>query len=485
MGIATHCCPRSARLIRILFIVLAMLAMPVQAKPNIVLILTDDFSMNLMPGNSGMDGSYMPHLTKMMADGLVFDNFFVTDSLCCPSRASIFTGLLPHNTGVLTNGAPDGGLYAFDLHGDAQKTFVLPLQAAGYQTSFAGKYLNGYDEAVSDIPPGWTDWVSTSNGYPGYGYVLNHNGVLSTPADHFTDTISELGRAFMAQAIQPFFLELASFSPHKPYTPPTRYNGAFLNAVVPRTPAYNARPDANAPDWLQIMPPVKVHAQREYDAIFRLRLQGSQGVDDMIGDVRAQLETLGIADNTYVIFTSDNGYHMGEYSLRPGKMTPFDTDIHVPFVVVGPGVPAGTHTSALAMNIDLYPTFLALAGAPPSADVDGHSLANLFQGRIAAARSVALIEHTQPVYDPNDPDASEPKAGDPPTYTALRMAHSMYVEYVTGEVGYYYLKRDPYELHNTVAKLTPAHLAALHTALVANRDCVGAVQCAAAQALMR
>ena len=455
-----------------LLVCMCLLAFPAAAKPNFVLILTDDFSMNLMP-RPGLGN--MPQLAKMMRDGMTFDNYFVTDSLCCPSRASILTGLLPHHTGVLTNVPPFGGLKAFTAHGNEAKTFVLPLQAAGYQTAYLGKYLNGWMPATSPIPPGWQEWASTNNGYQGYGFDLNHNGVMSMPLGHFNDVISGMARRWITWQRLPFFMQLAPFSPHSPYTPATRHNALFLDARVPRTPAYNARPDAAAPDWLQVIPPMKTARKIEMDRHFVLRLQASESIDEMIGAVRNKLERIGIADNTYVIFTSDNGYHMGEFSMRSGKQTPFDVDIRVPFVIVGPGIAPGSRSDRLTMNVDIFPTLLELAGLPVPAVSDGRSM---FSG---PARTTVVVEHHREPSDPTDPDFAGTNAGDPPSYAALRMATSMYVEYETGEVGYYDMTTDPHQLHNIAALLSPARKAELQYAVMANSNCAGSVECGAAQ----
>ena len=455
-----------------LLVCMCLLAFPAVAKPKFGLILVDDFSMNLMPrpvlGN-------MPQLARMMREGMTFNNYFVTNSLCCPSRASIFTGLLPHNSGVLNNVPPFGGQKAFTAHGNEAKVFALPLQAAGYNTAFMGKYLNGWIPDISPIPPGWNNWVSTHNGYKAFGYTLNHNGVLSSPPDHFTDLISGMARRWLTWQRLPFFLELAPFSPHFPYVPAVRHEALFLDAVLPKTPAFGARPDANAPDWLQVVPALTATNKAAMKHNYVLRLQADKTIDEMIGAVRKKLETIGIADTTYVIFTSDNGYHMGEFSLRPGKQTPFDVDIKVPFVIVGPGIAPGSRSDRLTMNVDIFPTLLELAGVPVPTTIDGRSM---FTG---SGRTMAVIEHHGGSSDPSDPDFTEPLAGDPPSYTALRMATSMYVEYETGEVGYYDMTTDPHQLHNIAASLSPARKAELHDAVVANSNCAGSVECGAAQ----
>ena len=279
---------------------LLLLAMPAAAKPNIVLILVDDFSMNLMPAATGP--THMPNLRQMQQQGMTFNRFFTVNSLCCPSRASTFTGMLPHNTGVEANNPPNGGLVAWMGHGDDAKSFALPLQAQGYQTAFMGKYLNGYDPLTTPIPPGWSEWASTGHeGYDGYTYTLNHNGAISYPTDHFTDQISALGRVFINQVSGPFFMELAPFSVHSPFTPPARYAADFPDYVLPQTPAFGARPDAAAPAWLQAIPPLETKDLNKFQRNYLDRVRGAKAVDEMIGRIRNRLEVKGLTANTYEI----------------------------------------------------------------------------------------------------------------------------------------------------------------------------------------
>ena len=455
--------------------------------PNIVVVLVDDFSLDLMTTQNGVLAASMPNLARMQKEGVTFTKYFVTDSLCCPSRTSIFTGLLPHNSGVYTNSPPDGGLEAFMAQGDDAKTFAVALHMQFYQTAMMGKYLNGYQPDKNGVPQGWSDWAVAGNGYPNFNYVLNQNGALTTSPLHLTDQLSALGQDFIKQAAAgPFFLEIATFSPHAPYTPPARYADAFPDLTYPKTPAYGARPDANAPTWLKAIPALDQKTMGKIDEIYRNRVRSDKGVDDMIGAVRQTLADLGLSATTYVIFTSDNGYHMGEYSLRPGKMTPFDTDIRVPLVVVGPGIAAGGTVDAITMNIDFYPTFTELAGLPANANVDGRSLVALLHGKPGPWRNIAVVEHKNTAPDPENPDLPGAKAGNPPTYVALRMADALYVEYLdgSGEVGYYDMTTDPDQLHNIAHTLTPARLAALHGAAVANHTCAGAAECGAAQAML-
>jgi N-acetylglucosamine-6-sulfatase len=407
------------------------------ARPNIVFVvfvLTDDLAMNLL--------QYMPNVQALQKAGATFSNYYVTDSLCCPSRSSIFTGKFPHDTGVFTNEPPDGGYQGFNKHGNEAETFAVALQQDGYRTAMMGKYLNGYEPKKNDPPAGWNEWDVAGNGYPQFNYDLNQNGKVThhgkTEANYLTDVLAGLADNFIRQSASgPFFVEVATFAPHAPYTPAPRDADKFAGLGVPRTPAYGARPDATAPRWLKEIPALRPNEITSIDQDYRKRAEAVQAVDKMIGELRATLVSLGIADKTYIVFSSDNGYHMGDYSLRPGKMTPFDTDINVPLVVVGPGIGPGQLLKQIAENIDLCPTFTDLGGGQGPTKPDGHSLVPLLLGNATADwRQAALIEHHRPNnFDMADPDAPIPNSSNPITYEALRAANALYVEYQDGETG--------------------------------------------------
>src|SRR6266498_2627922 len=451
-------------------------------RPNVVFVLTDDLSWNLV--------AHMPQVQRLQADGLTFNNYTVTDSLCCPSRSSILTGRFPHDTGVFTNGGADGGFGYFHNHGEESQTFATALQAKGYRTAMMGKYLNGYLPADTlggtrpYVPPGWTEWDVAGNGYPEFNYNLNENHTVvhygSRPQDYLTDVLARKGSTFIANsaaAHQPFLLEVATFAPHAPYTPAPRDATAFPGLTAPRGPAFNTLP-TDAPPWLASRAPLTAAEKHAIDVAFRKRAQAVQALDDLIATLRSALAAAGVADNTYFAFSSDNGYHMGEYRLNPGKMTAFDTDIRVPLVVVGPGVPAGKVSNAAVANIDLAPTFQQIGGAPIPNTVDGHSLLPLLHGGSGANwRTANLVEHHGPDTRADDPDLPAPGSGNPPSYEALRTDGYTYVEYVDGSREYYDLTRDPLELHNTVGTLSPARLGQLHAALARLANCHNGPAC--------
>src|ERR1700753_2554307 len=185
------------------------------AKPNIVFVLTDDLAMNLV--------QYMPHVLGLKKTGTTFDNYTVTDSLCCPSRSSIFSGRFPHDTGVYTNSGSDGGFNTFHGRGEESYTFATDLQTPGARTAMMGKYLNGYLPKDKFVPPGWNEWDVAGNGYPEYNYNLLENGqVKHYGHDYLTDVLSAKASSFIGSSVQagkPFLVEVASFAPHAPYTP--------------------------------------------------------------------------------------------------------------------------------------------------------------------------------------------------------------------------------------------------------------------------
>ncbi len=449
-------------------------------------VLTDDLAWNLV--------RYMPHVVQMQRRGETFGNYFVTDSLCCPSRASILTGRFPHDTRVFDNSPPEGGYRVFHERGEEAQTFAVALQRRGYRTALMGKYLNGYKPGAREggrspyVPPGWSEWDVAGNGYPEYGYHMNSNGRVRAygyrRADYLTDVLARKGLSFIDRSAaqrRPFMLELATFAPHSPYTPAPGDSVAFPGLRAPRTPAFDTV-GANEPAWLSSFAPLGRVQIAAIDAKFRKRAQAVQAVDRMIAEIESRLAADGVARDTYIVFSSDNGLHMGEHRLRPGKLTAFDTDIRVPLIVTGPGVPAGRTMSQMTENVDLCPSFEELAGARVPPSVDGHSLGTLLHGgQRGQWRKEILVEHHGRVYDHGDPDLPASGAGNPPSYEALRSQRSLYVEYATGEREYYDLRRDPFELNNLAGALSPAHARRLHRSLMRIERCHGSRSCWRAQ----
>lgn len=461
------------------------------SQPNILFILTDDLDL--------AEIAYMPKLKSLLIDrGASFSNYFVSVSLCCPSRSTTIRGQYSHNTGVETNGGGNGGFETAYRLGIESSTVATWLKAAGYRTGLFGKYLNGYPTTASDtyIPPGWTEWNSSvkGNAYSEYNYTLNSDGKLEAhgrkPEDYGTDVYSQKAVQFIQQSVQdkkPFFVYLAVYAPHQPATPAPRDDKLFPDAKAPRTPNYNEPDVTSKPRFIADLPLLKPAVEQRIDNLYRKRLQSLQAVDDAIENLYNTLKTAGQLDNTYIVFTSDNGFHLGNHRMPAGKQTAYEEDIHLPLVVRGPGVGAGKTIDQMTGNIDLAPTFAAMAGAATPDFVDGRSFLPLLQGGKAAKwRNVYLVEHfeqaaapktqatpSSDTQEPNDIDqlpsdqygdseaatpAPLPTAGPPrvkgiPEFHGVRGIGYIYVEYVTGETEFYDLTKDPYELHNLAGKL--------------------------------
>ncbi len=458
---------------------------PYSKKPNIVFVLTDDLSSNLV--------KFMPHVLGLEQTGMSFRNYTVTDSLCCPSRASIFSGRFPHNTHVFTNNPPEGGYEEFHLRGEEKQTFATALQGVGYRTAMMGKYLNGYLVGTNIgvnppqyIPPGWSTWDVGPGSHRDYNYDLNINGRIRkyghSAADYVTDVLGGYANEFVRSSAmdrKPFFLELATYAPHKPYTPAPADADSFLNLTAPRGSSFDRIP-THAPHWLANRDRLTPELLHDIDTVYVKRIEAVQAVDRAIGSLETTLQRTGQLDNTVFVFSSDNGYHLGEHGLGIGKLTAFDTDIRVPLIVSGPGIPAGTVQRNVVENVDLAPTFERLGGAAVPPSVDGRSIVPLLHGRHPAWRRIALVEHHGPATVAGDPDRQSFNAGNPPTYNAIRSPGFLYVRYSNGAAEFYDLRIDPAENHNIVGQLAPGTIATLNGIMRTLARCHGGRQCGAA-----
>ncbi|NKI40882.1 sulfatase family protein [Streptomyces physcomitrii] len=452
---------------------------------NIVFVLTDDLSEDLV--------EYMPHVEEMRKQGLSFADYTVTDSLCCPSRSSIYTGKYPHNTGVFTNTPPDGGFDVFHEKGNEDHTFATSLKERGYRTAMMGKYLNRYEPDMTVggeknyVPPGWDEWAVAGNGYPEYDYTLNENGRTvkygHEPEDYLTDVVSRKGQDFVTESAKdgkPFVLDISTFAPHGPATPAPEDEEKFASLKAPRPPSFDKLPE-DAPKWLAQKKPLPEKQLKKIDRNHRERVRSVQAVDRMIGDLQDRLKKEGVYEDTVFVFASDNGFHMGEYRLTPGKQTAFDTDVNVPLIVTGPGVPEGRTSHAVVGNIDLAPTFTALGGGTPASEVDGRSLVPLLGGETPKDwPRAALIEHHGAKDTAEDPDRPRKGSGNPPGYEAIRTADATYVEYADGSREFYDRRRDPDQLHNTYGELSGERKKELARQVAALRSCEGAKECGGA-----
>ena len=407
----------------------------------------------------------MPELrSSVIEEGASFQNTFISYPLCCPSRATILTGLYAHNHDVRGNAPPDGGFQKFRSEGYEESTIAVRLQQSGYETGLFGEYLNYYlDEDPTHVPPGWDEWHARGD-IAYYEYELNENGEIvsygNDTEDYFTDVLTRKATDFVRRVTadsQPFFLYLAPAAPHEPAIPATRHQGAFADEEAPRSPSFDEEDVSDKPSWIREIDSLSDEQISEIDDRYRNWLATMLAVDEMVASLVRELRVAGELDNTFIFFTSDNGYHQGEHLIDYGKNTPYEESARVPLFVRGPGVPAGSKVERLALNTDFAPTFADLASIEFSAD--GRSLAPLLRGEDHAWRSAVLLE--------GFPDEN------PPSYGAVRTETHKYVEYDNGETELYDLEADPYELENLTDITDLALVADLNTKLNALRSCDG------------
>lgn len=432
-------------------------------KPNIIEIITDDLDKKPM--------RYMTKINSLLRDqGVTLTNFQVEQSLCCPSRAVSLTGKYAHNNGVIGNDYPGGGYVAFHRK-DENKALPIWLQKDGYVTSFMGKYFNGYprpDNApsagVSDkfVPPGWNKWMSPVEGdpYRGFNYKLNINGKVDATYRHrfFGDTLSDMAVSTLKTmpTNKPYFMTIRPFTPHHPYTFPKRMANKYTGIKYPHSPNFNERNVSDKTGHYPLFGPQKI---AEFNHIYRNRVRGMKVVDNMVGRIVNTLQERGDLASTYIIFTSDNGYQLGEHR-REFKYMQYRESLEVPFIIRGPGIPKGVSMNALTGNIDLAPTYIDMANGDKRSDIDGLSMLPLLTGAIKNwPRHYMLFGRGRvPVgVSGSRTGMSEPQEM---TITARDAWNNNFVGVISAD-GYKYLKyrfgnryelydlnKDPYELRN-------------------------------------
>ncbi len=427
------------------------------AKPNIVFILADDMRRD--------DLSYMPKTRSLLGDkGMSFSNAFVSNALCCPTRATIMRGQYSHNTGVWTNKGSNGGLQAYRNNGNEKDNMATRLDAAGYRTGLFGKYLNEYSGA-KDKPWGWDRWFAHTRGTRYYNYKINDDGRIinygSTSADYETDVIADHAKTFIgttAKAGEPFFAYVAPRAPHSPATPATRDKHAYDGLNARRLPSFNEKNVADKPPWIRKLPRLSDAKKAKIDKRAEKRAETLQALDDLVAGIVSELVDSGVLSNTYVFFTSDNGWHAGEHRIPKEKWRPYEEDVHVPLLVRGPGVTARRQAHKLVLDTDYLPTFTALAGVHTPNFVDGRSLQPVLKGNSTAWRSAILLEAA---------------AHYSPAYRGIRTSNGRkYVEYASGKKELYHLDRDPYELRDSYDPSNPP--ATLVSRLKKLRSCAAA-----------
>ncbi len=453
-----------------------------QEHPNVLVIEADDMRWD--------DVRWMPNVRRLIqARGLTFESSFSPYPLCCPSRASFLTGRYAHNHRVLSHAEPFGFASFRD-----KRTIATVLQKAGYRTGLVGKYLNGYGEQVrrngepslNYVPPGWTRWRAGSdhvwraidpfNGgtYAYFNLVENVDGELKSFVGRYsTDVMAEQTRWLISRfgsRPDPWFIWWNPVAPHHGSPAESddpgqtrRADGQWTNWVTPARPDWvKGRFDSqithgagtpgtgsaevvtsDKPRYLRRLPELTLEEREAVAEVTRQRAESLFVLDVQIGRTISRLSRSGQLANTVIIFTSDNGYYLGEHRKRLGKTNLHEPSLRVPLIVAGPGVPRGRRYDPVS-TVDLAPTLAAYAGVRmPKAD--GIDLTQLIEQGDSGWDRPVVTEAMMP----EGPYAAGPLSTDSQLNTrGLRLGRWKLTRYTTGESELYDLATDPLELRN-------------------------------------
>jgi arylsulfatase A-like enzyme len=536
-------------------------------KPSFVVIQTDDETMEeLYDGVKMANGSEefaMPNTLQMLGEkGITFNRYYTPYSLCAPSRVSLLTGRYAHNDHVQGNVPPNGGWTGFQSRQAYSHNLATWLQGAGYRTIHIGKILNGYGDAPyspgTEVPPGWNSWhtiLNSDTDHYAYGYLLNNNGVVEgpygnsgswetreygeiddagcpyaplngKPCYYETDKFNQLAVEELAATSpeQPFYMQVDYTSPHGDFRrpagpqPATRDIGRFAGAPLPdnRAEGFNEGNVNDKPRFIREAPYLSATEIHTYRVYYQNCLAALISVDEGVKQILDELGGLHRLNNTYVIFTSDNGFFFGQHRLVGGKFLAYEPSTHLPLIIRGPGIKPDTATGQLVSTIDIAPTILELAEVTPDKSVDGVSLVPFMKEPNLRTRRPLLFEsfvQTDDVEDDGGAATGEPSAAErtaagaargklgvkgatatasrasaaaknpaahasvvapPKNYYGIRLGPYKYIEWPDGEKELYDINKDPYELNNVVRDPNFAPIRAfLHNELVRLEECSG------------
>jgi N-acetylglucosamine-6-sulfatase len=531
-------------------------------KPSFVVIQTDDETLEeLYDGVRMLNGSEefaMPNTLQMLGEqGITFTRYYTPYSLCAPSRVSLLTGRYAHNDHVQGNVPPNGGWTGFQSRLAYSHNLATWLQGAGYRTIHIGKILNGYGDAPyspgTEVPPGWSSWhtiLNSDTNHYAYGYLMNNNGVVEgpfgnsgswetreygeiddagcpyaplngKPCYYETDTFNRMATEELAATSpeQPFYMQIDYTSPHGDFRKPagpqpaTRDIGRFAGAPLPdsRAEGFNEGNVNDKPRFIREAPYLSATEIHTYRVYYQNCLNALVSVDEGVKQILDELTALGRINNTYVIFTSDNGFFFGQHRLVGGKFLAYEPSTHLPLIIRGPGIEPNTHTGQLVSTIDIAPTILELAQVKADKSIDGTSLVPFMKEPSLRTRRPLLFEsfvQTDDVEADGGAATGESTASGrargklglkgegsgasanafhnrgaaahasvvapPKNYYGIRLGPYKYIEWPDGEKELYDINTDPYELNNIVRDKNYAPIRAfLHEELVRLEECSG------------
>jgi N-acetylglucosamine-6-sulfatase len=509
--------------------------------PNFVLILTDDLDLTL----GGAQASTLQKTRQLIGSmGVTLTNWFSQTPVCCPSRAELLTGRMLHN--IRKRDINSSGCMSVDVSEDLNSPFYSEYYFArffselmNYTVGVFGKHLN--TKNPNACPPGVDRWLVNGGGdYLNPSFYWASKGVYPSIA-HFNNctdspcySTSVIGNASIdwirdhvsaTDSQQPFFAYVSVKAPHlqdgpgfpKAIPAPWYENSSIPEMKAPRTPNYNL----SCPDhhWLVRNQPILTQLQgEEVDKLYQSRLKSLLSVDDLVEGMIQTLDELDVLDNTYIIFTSDNGFRLGQFRMPEAKFHPYENDIRLPMMIRGPKLQQGVTNPVLGSHVDVMPTLLGLASnvlddSIIPATMDGSNLAGDLLPHTGSDRSdlkATLVQIDESRKLTNKEAFSRPPSSLLIEYMSLgnvvRYQHLMdtynhtflalrvlndtplpnikYVEFRDSridwnfqgealEAEFYNLDEDPYEMRNQIHEISSAYRQALHNKMMKMFRCHG------------
>jgi N-acetylglucosamine-6-sulfatase len=433
-------------------------------RPNVIVIVVDDLRWDEL-GIAGHSYLETPHIDRLAREGAWLANAFHAVPLCSPNRASILTGQYPSRHGIIDNVARNRMSHRLE-------TFPRALQREGYETGFLGKWHMGNDPTPR---PGFDFWAAI----PGQGRSVDpelyEDGRIHTVEGYITDVLTDRAVAFIERdRAGPFFLYIGHKAIHpdarqlddgsvdlsvpRGYVPAPRHLGRYEEKVLPRRanvissldeladkPALRrALLNKSSPEIVEMFGEAELDPGSSEETI-RRRAEMLLAVDDGVGRIVDALDRRGILDETFILFTSDNGFFYGEHGLSIERRLPYEESIRTPFIVRYPGVAkAGSRLEELVVSVDIAPTVLDVAGVPIGDHIQGRSLVSLLQGKATDWRRSAFIEFY--TYENPFPWLLDMD------YRAIRTDRYKYIHWMQhpDENELYDLVEDPYETRNLI-----------------------------------